>query len=93
MQTLGSARFAHVSNISHAHADWVQYYADLGVDGIHMYAAVADFILSPQGSGYMHLPGSYRALSIDHHRLIQWKAFHPSPWSLHYYGQARTLSE
>ena len=52
-----------------------------------MYAAVADFILSPQGGGYMHLPGSYRALSIDHHKLIQWKAFHPSPWSLHYYGQ------
>lgn len=41
-------------------ADWVQYYADLGVEGIHMYAVVADFILSPNGGGYMHNPGNYR---------------------------------
>jgi hypothetical protein len=73
-----------------ASADWVQYYADMAVGGIHMYAAVADYILSPQGGGYMHMPGSYRALSIDSHRLIQWKVFHPSPWSLHYYGQVWT---
>ena len=74
-----------------APADWVQYYADMGVGGIHLYAAVADFILSPQGGGHMHLPGSYRALSIDSHRLLRWKVFHPSPWSLHYYGQVRML--
>lgn len=55
--------------------------------GIHLYAALADFILSPQGGAYTHLPGSYRALSIDSHRLLRWKVFHPSPWSLHYYGQ------
>ena len=68
-------------------ADWVQYHADMGVEGIHLYAAVADFILLPQGGGFAHLPGSYRALSIDSHRLLRWKVFHPSPWSLHYYGQ------
>lgn len=65
----------------------MQYYADLGVEGIHMYAVVADFILSPNGGGYMHNPGNYRALSIENHRLLRWKIFHPSPWSLHYYGQ------
>ena len=70
-------------------ADWVQHYADMGVEGIHLYAAVADFILSPQGGGYMQMPGSYRELSIDSHRLLKWKVFHPSPWSLHYYGQVR----
>lgn len=70
-----------------AYADWVQYYADLGVEGIHMYAVVADFILSPNGGGYMHVPGNYKALSIENHRLLRWKIFHPSPWSLHYYGQ------
>ena len=52
-----------------------------------MYAVVADFILSPNGGGYMHNPGNYRALSIENHRLLRWKIFHPSPWSLHYYGQ------
>ncbi|CAL8469654.1 g9195 [Coccomyxa elongata] len=67
--------------------DWLQYYADMGVEGIHMYAVVADFILSPNGGGYMHNPGNYRALSIENHRLLRWKIFHPSPWSLHYYGQ------
>ena len=72
-----------------AHADWVQHYADMEVGGIHMYAVAGDFILSPQGGGYMHRPGSYRALSVDHHRLLRWKVFHPSPWSLHYYGQVR----
>ena len=71
----------------------MQYYADMGVGGIHLYAAVADFILSPQGGGYMQMPGSYRALSIDSHRLLNWKVFHPSPWSLHYYGQVRTACQ
>ena len=68
-------------------ADWVQYHADMGVDAIHMYAVLADFILSPHGGGYMHSPGNYKALSIEHHRVLHWKVFHPSPWSMHYYGQ------
>jgi hypothetical protein len=68
-------------------ADWVHYHADLGVAGMHLYAAMADFILSPRGGGYPHVPGSYRPLAIENHRLLHWKLFHPSPWSLHYYGQ------
>jgi hypothetical protein len=59
----------------------------MGVEGIHMYAVVADFILSPNGGGYMHYPGTYKALTIENHRLLRWNIFHPSPWSLHYYGQ------
>ncbi len=86
---VGASIHEHFLRYLIATADWVQYYASMGVGGIHIYAAVADFILSPQGGGYMHRPGSYRALSIDHHRLIQWKVFHPSAWSLHYYGQVR----
>ncbi|CAK0784444.1 hypothetical protein CVIRNUC_007648 [Coccomyxa viridis] len=65
--------------------DWLQYYAELGVSGIHMYAVVADFVLKP--SNYMHEPGSLRALQLEHHRLVTWRAFHPSKWSAHYYGQ------
>ncbi len=65
--------------------DWLQYYADLGVTGIHMYAAVAEFIL--HRDDYMHAPGSRRSVQFQSHRLITWRAFHPSRWSQHYYGQ------
>ena len=61
--------------------------AELGVSGIHMYAVVADFVLKP--SNYMHKPGSLRALQLEHHHLVTWRAFHPSKWSAHYYGQVR----
>ena len=61
--------------------------AELGVSGIHMYAVVADFVLKP--SNYMHEPGSLRALQLEHHHLVTWRAFHPSKWSAHYYGQVR----
>ncbi|EIE19825.1 hypothetical protein COCSUDRAFT_48697 [Coccomyxa subellipsoidea C-169] len=65
--------------------DWLQYYADLGVDGIHMYATVAEFIL--HRDDYMHMPGSRRSVQFQSHHLITWRAFHPSRWSQHYYGQ------
>ncbi|CAL8469521.1 g9062 [Coccomyxa elongata] len=65
--------------------DWLQYYADLGVDGIHMYAAVAEFIL--HRDDYMHAPGSRRTVQFQSHHLVTWRAFHPSRWSQHYYGQ------
>ena len=55
------------------YADWVQYHAGMGVEGFYLYADVADFIMSQEGGGYTHTPGSYRALSIDRHRLIWWK--------------------
>ena len=61
--------------------------AELGVSGIHMYAVVADFVLKP--SNYMHKPGSLQALQLEHHHLVTWRAFHPSKWSAHYYGQVR----
>lgn len=60
--------------------------ADLGVSGINMYAVIADFVLK---SGYMHEPGSFKAVQFEHHHLIKWRAFHPSKWSAHYYGQVR----
>lgn len=52
-----------------------------------MYAIVADFVLKP--SNYMHEPGSWRALNFEHHHLVTWRAFHPTKWSAHYYGQVR----
>lgn len=51
-----------------------------------MYAVIADFVLK---SGYMHEPGSFKAVQFEHHHLIKWRAFHPSKWSAHYYGQVR----
>ena len=63
--------------------------AELGVAGIHMYAIVADFVLKP--SSYMHEPGSWRAVNFEHHHLVTWRAFHPTKWSAHYYGQVREL--
>lgn len=71
--------------------DWLQYYADLGVDGIHMYATVADFIL--HRNDYMHMPGSRRSVQFQSHHLITWRAFHPSRWSQHYYGQVSCTFE
>lgn len=50
-----------------------------------MYAIVADFVLKP--SKYMHEPGSWRAVNFEQHHLVTWRAFHPSKWSAHYYGQ------
>ena len=55
-----------------------------------MYAIVADFVLKP--SKYMHEPGSLRAVSFEHHHLVTWRAFHPSKWSAHYYGQVNVES-
>ena len=70
--------------------DWLQYYADLGVAGIHMYASVAEFILGR--NDYMHLPGSHRSVQFQAHHLVTWRAFHPSRWSQHYYGQVGTAA-
>ena len=67
--------------------DMLMMLAELGVSGIHMYAVIAEFVLKP--SNYMHEPGSLRALQLEHHHLVTWRAFHPSKWSAHYYGQVR----
>ena len=68
--------------------DWIEHYAALGVAGIHMYAALGDFVLSGQHD-YMHLPGSRRPVQFLHHHLVTWRAFVGSRWSRHYYGQVR----
>jgi hypothetical protein len=68
---------------------FVRLPAELGVSGIHMYAIVADFVLKP--TKYMHEPGSLRGLNFEHHHLVTWRAFHPSKWSAHYYGQVSVV--
>jgi hypothetical protein len=35
----------------------------------------------------MHLPGSHHVVQFQYHHLVTWRAFHPSRFSQHYYGQ------
>ena len=58
-------------------ADWVQYHAELGVEGMHLYMVAADFVLAPRGGGYTHTPGNYKPVSIENHRCARQAGGHP----------------